>query len=478
MGFFDHCQPNRRFNAYSSETFPEGPTTWHTIDWDQRRYISTSVPEEVDVDDGGEEVEERIIQSLAGIVDQLDADVNLVNFSIEGDLISTSSDAKDDSAQAPLYCPIDMIPAQYRRGCVVSRADLVEIDRLSQCVDLVSYRSQPGSRAVFKYQFHHNQVLRNWHELNCWMRLSGHPNIVPMDCLVTDYAEVPNHGIVEVVVGFTSVFVPGMTLQDNPSRVFKLKYLEQLIEVVDDINLKFGIVHQDIAPRNLLINPITDTLQLFDFSCAGKLGWGGASEDQRLFGNSGSFKFDLMGVVATMYEIITRDTQLAEQVLLCADMSTIEEKEWVKHPDVVLDKEVSHYRQTLRSWLKRRSQPENLITHYTQAPSPMEWPQSWRPELPWLDQDGNPLGESSPCSSVRRAALKALGLKFVEWERPAHNKIPNGFRVLGNGTLVAQKDLQTGGNYPGIGKGCDLATKACKFLRQSMNNRKVLCAMW
>lgn len=313
MGFFDNCQPNQRFNAYTSDAFPRGPTTWHTIDWDRRRYISTSVPEYVDMSDGGEEVEERVIQALAGVVDELDDDVNLVNFTIDGDFISASSDARDDTASIPLYCPIDMIPEQYRTGRIVSRTDLVEIDRLSQCVDLVTYRSQPGSRAVFKYQFHHDQVLRNWHELNCWLRLSGHPNIVPLECVVTDYEDVPEHGTnIEVIVGFTSAFVPGMTLHHNPYRLFKLKYLEQLIKVVDDLNLKFGIVHQDIAPRNLLVNPATDTLQLFDFSCSGRLGWKDAA-GQRLFSNSGNFKVDFNGVIATAYEVITRDTQLASR---------------------------------------------------------------------------------------------------------------------------------------------------------------------
>lgn len=160
MGFFDKCQPNRRFNAYNSASFPGGPTVWHTIDWDQRKFISTSVPEEVDMADGGEEVEERVIQALAGFVNQLDPQVNLVKLSTEGELISTSSDAKDDSAYTPLYCPIDTIPENYGRGRIVSRNDLVELDRLSPCVDLVSYRSRPGSRAVFKYQFHPNQALR------------------------------------------------------------------------------------------------------------------------------------------------------------------------------------------------------------------------------------------------------------------------------------------------------------------------------
>lgn len=442
MGFFDHCQPNQRFNAYNCESFPGGPTTWHTIDWAQRRYISTSVPEEVDMSDGGEEVEERIIQSLAKVVDQLDNDVTMVNFSTKGDFISSSSDTRHDSAMIPLYCPIDMIPEK-DRGRFIPRADLVEVDRLSQCVDLVTYRAQPGSRAVFKYQFHHNQALRNWHELNCWIRLSGHPNIVPIDRIVTDHEEVPSHGPVEVVVGFTSVFIPGSTIQDNPSRLFKLRYLEQLLQVVDDLNLNFGIVHQDLAPRNLLIDPDTDTLQLFDFSCAGRLGWEGATEDQGLFSNSGSFKLDLNGVIATMYEIITQDTSLAEQVLMGEDISTIQEKEWVKHPDTNLDTDVQHYRERLERWLQWRNQPENLISHYTQASSHtrFQWPQSWRPKVPLLDQEGNSIGEARPRSSVPRAALRALGLKFVEWERPAHNKIPQGFRVLGNGRLVAQTDM-------------------------------------
>lgn len=390
--------------------------------------------------DGGEDVEQNIIQALAGLVDQLDTDVRVVNFSIEGDLISTSSDARHDSAMTPLYCPIDMIPEKHRSGCI-SRTDLIEVDRLSQCVDLVTYRAQPGSRAVFKYQFHHNQALRNWHELNCWLRLSGHPNIVPIDRIVTDYQEIPDHGPVEVVVGFTSVFVPGMTIQDNTSRQFKLKYLEQLIGVVDDLNLKFGIVHQDIAPRNLLINPTTDILQLFDFSCAGRLGCDGATQDQGLFSNSGNFKLDLNGVIATIYEIITQDTELAEQVLMGADISTIQEKDWVKHPNISLDKDVAYYRQRLERWLQWRNQPENLISHYTQAPNHIEWPQSWRPEIPLLDQEGNSIGEAMPSSSVPRAALRALGLKCVEWERPAHNKIPQGFCVLGTGRLVAQSDL-------------------------------------
>lgn len=446
MGFFDHCQPNQRFNSFTGEVYPRGPTTWQTIDWDQRRYISTSVPGYVDTSSDGEDMEENIIQALAKVVDKLEDDVNLVNFSMSSDFISSSSDPADDTASIPLYCPIHMIPKKYRTGHVISRKDLVELDRLSQCVDLVMYRIQPtGSRGVFKYDFHHEHARRNWQELNCWLRLSGHPNIVPFEYIVTDFEDVPGHGTdIEVVVGFTSTFIPGKTLADNQSRMFKLKYLEQLIEVVDDLNLKFGIVHQDIAARNILINPETDTLQLFDFSHSGRLGWKD-DENSGEFSNPGSFKSDLNKVVATMYELITRDTgRVLPNFSLGGDISNITGRKWVKHPDVSLDSDVSSYQRTLRCWLRRRNRPHNLIKHFTETQSPLEWPQPWKPEIPTLNPDGNPnTRRKGPRSTTHlpRATLRALGVRFVEWERPAHNRIPQGFCVLADGTLVALADL-------------------------------------
>lgn len=44
-----------------------------------------------------------------------------------------------------------------------------------------------------------------------------------------------------------------------------------------------------------------------------------------------------MAVVATVYEVITQNTQLAEQVLMGADISATEEKEWVRHPYVNIE---------------------------------------------------------------------------------------------------------------------------------------------
>ena len=66
------------------------------------------------------------------------------------------------------------------------------------------------------------------------------------------------------VVGFTSFFILGGTFQDNVSRPSKFKYAEQLMQVVDDLNLRYGVVHQDILPRNLQVDEAVDNTMLYD----------------------------------------------------------------------------------------------------------------------------------------------------------------------------------------------------------------------
>jgi len=79
-------------------------------------------------------------------------------------------------------------------------------------------------QVVFKYYITENDVVSWWHEANCVMRMPRHPNIVPFDSLVVDTV-----GSVDRVVGFTTHYIPGGTLSENKDRVFKPKYLEQLI---------------------------------------------------------------------------------------------------------------------------------------------------------------------------------------------------------------------------------------------------------
>ena len=100
------------------------------------------------------------------------------------------------------------------------------------------------------------------------------------------------------MVGFTNNYVPGGNLEDNNTRVFKLAWLEQLISVVDELNLEYGIAHQDIAPRNLLVDESTDSIMLFDFNFAARINNPSPVEGESYVED----RNDIKGVVFTTYE--------------------------------------------------------------------------------------------------------------------------------------------------------------------------------
>lgn len=187
------------------------------------------------------------------------------------------------------------------------------------------------------------------------------------------------------VVGFTTLYISGGTISENKSRTFKLKWLRQLMGVIDDLNLKYGISHQDVAARNLLVNSETDTLMLFDFNYSGRIDGIGYSKDRN----------DVKGVVFTLYEIITRDTHFRDVPYDQQSLADIEGlKEWVQHPDVKLDYPVSQYRSVLDKWVKSRREGRN-IDIYTDAPNYIDWPAFPTPPLKehiFSDGRGNSTG--------------------------------------------------------------------------------------
>ncbi|KAJ5504064.1 kinase-like domain-containing protein [Penicillium fimorum] len=75
---------------------------------------------------------------------------------------------------------------------------------------------------------------------------------------------------------------------------FRFEWLQQLTEVVGFLHLELGIMHQDVAPWNLLVDPGTHKILLFDFDWA-------VSGKERLVDN----RDDLTGVVFTLYQLIT-----------------------------------------------------------------------------------------------------------------------------------------------------------------------------
>ncbi|KAK4141684.1 uncharacterized protein C8A04DRAFT_30670 [Dichotomopilus funicola] len=176
----------------------------------------------------------------------------------------------------------------------------------------------------------------------------------------------------------------------HDTRVFKLKYLQQLINTVDYLNLTLGIVHGDICPWNPLIDPTTDNLQLFDFNSAAKLGWDGDEA------NNVEFQYDpdrndVKFTIFTIHQLITREFSFRQEFYPEElDASEIMSQEtWDQHPDSKLDSPVEAYRQLLSEWVERRAVEDKKVDHFSKAAQPLEWPALV--DDPFLDADGTPL---------------------------------------------------------------------------------------
>ncbi|KAL7918878.1 hypothetical protein ACQKWADRAFT_302785 [Trichoderma austrokoningii] len=374
-----------RFFAPSGAIYPGGPSTWHIIDWDQRRLVSVTMDEEL-------ESEDPACEYLAKYIDDLAPDVYAIHVSSNGDLISTSTDPNDDKTRCVYYPKLDTIqrPKDVR---VISRSELEELDRLGANVDLVvcPQSSEPTRKLVFKYYFLFQHVSFAWHEMSLWIRLPKHPNIVPFDNIVVDELEGR-------FVGFTTVYIPGGNCEENKNRLFKLKWLRQLIGVIDELNLNLGVAHQDVAPLNLLIDDATDSLMLFDFNFSARIGKPGYSEARN----------DIKGILFTMYEIITRNDDLRAVRHEDQDVSTIEHEDWVKHPDVLLDHPVSEFRQVLNEWCEKRRAGKQIAT-YTDAPNFLDWPPV--PDPPLSEVETHYVGKT----------VKELK-RLYDWERQVLKK--------------------------------------------------------
>ncbi|KAM0439694.1 hypothetical protein ACHAPT_000787 [Fusarium lateritium] len=290
-------------------------------------------------------------------------------------------------------------------------------------VDLVRcpQSPEPSEKLVFKYYFIDQRLSFVWHEMNLWMRLPKHPHIVPFDKIVVDELEGR-------CVGFTNKYIPGGTLEDNKSRVFKLKWLLQLTAVIDELNLNMGIAHQDVAPRNILINDATDSLMIFDFNFSSRIGVPGYETARN----------DVNGALFTMYEFITGDNTVRAVRHEEQNVSEIERKDWVKHPDVQLDRPVSEFREVLRKWSEERRAGKQMTT-YTDAPNFIDWPDLPQPppsEFLVGYTDTGPVTELRVIWNHGRQKMLERGESVLNWERPPQCKLKPGDRILETGEFI------------------------------------------
>ncbi|KAI9833445.1 MAG: hypothetical protein M1819_003603 [Sarea resinae] len=402
--------PEWRIWVESGALFPGGPHTWHVIDWDQRRWFAVTGSEQALPD------EDEATNVMQKLIDSLGPEVSSFEISDDGTILSTSSDPEKDVTQAVLY---PHYPGYLDETETLTRSQLQEIDRLGPCADLVCHREKlDGSEkpeksklAVFKYPLIWQHRQKVWDELHIIKGLRAHPFVVPFDRIILDDVE-------KRVLGFTTAFVPGGDLEHNPSRPFRFSWLEQLTSVIDDLNLKYGIMHHDVAPRNLLIDPTTNTLKLFDFDRAAKIGTVSKTHNQN----------DVDGVIFTLYEILTLDHQYRDIPFWEQDVTKVEKlREWpVKAAVEDGSGGIPAFRRYLDQWAENR-RTVRTIEHYTEATDPLDWPGE-PPGTPWKyfayrNDDGTPVYEVG-VRMERRIDARKRGRYVVDWERPAQKDLP------------------------------------------------------
>lgn len=142
--------PEYRFCSYSGMIFPGGPSTWHVLDRDQRRLVSVTMDDEQESDDLARE-------HLCKYIDDLALDVYAIHISPDGKLVSQSNDPKDDETTCVFRPTLEAMDLP-KDTAVISRLDLVEVDRLMGNVDIVTCTKSSDPTQKVSYSPNHGSV--------------------------------------------------------------------------------------------------------------------------------------------------------------------------------------------------------------------------------------------------------------------------------------------------------------------------------
>jgi hypothetical protein len=386
-------------DRYWIESIFQTGTTWTTniLDWDQRRRYTVVGHTSV-----FEANEELALDVLKKYINHIDKAVHTIVIDDEGALVSTPSKPEEDYSSA-VYYPSFVAAPSLEHSPIIELSRLEELKRLGPAVDSVSYTDEAGAQqmVVFKYGMIFQRRLRIWRELHLLKSLPYHPNLIRLDRITLDD---PHSQVLE----YTTPYVSGGTLEETPQRGFRLSWLHQLTPVVHYLNLELGIVHQDIAARNILVDresstSDTEKIPLFDFDYGAYVGLSGCIPERN----------DVKGVIFTLYEIITRDyshrrvphiEQNPEAVLNL--------EEWPVNRN--LDSSVTAFREHLNAWVKQRKAiQDDPGKSESLADIPGMSPPS--PIIMSIDEEGKPVYERSVVQ-MKRDALE-YGNTVIAWDR-------------------------------------------------------------
>lgn len=344
-----------------------------------------------------------------------------------GEVVSLSgADFSIDSIQGAI--PVD----------TVSRAELFELDRFKKGVDLCSYKTEDlgEKKVVIKYPcFPVKGVELFWNELNVMLRLpqqSSH--FLHVDRLIVDENNPTR------VVGFTTPYVHGADLgrnwQDQP---FKIKWMRQLMRAVDVLNLQYGIVHQDLAGRNFLLNSETDELVLCDFHLA-----------TRYYDTRNPEMDDVKGLILAVNDLITHDDRYFAKGLWELDEKELTSRfpeDWQKHEKVILDAglDVQDYYEELMAWANQRrsgglgERPAKQIV-WPEVTYATGDPTLEKTRLEDTDRHMSEISRPSDYYELLKKRHAITGPKILEWARPAAFEIDHNRRLLVTGKY-AEEDM-------------------------------------
>ena len=237
--------------------------------------------------------EDRELSILAQFADYLSPEVRAITVGDDGLLTRISIDPEEDGTLFLVY-PHFSLCGSLADCRTIQYSELQELDRLTPFINLSSYEDEDRSgipQRLFKFNIL-NKPLRlqmAWDGLNIIKSLPPKPNIIPFHSLVLNEESR--------VIGFTTKYILGGTLA-NPKIPLRFEWLQELTHVVDFLNLELGIMHQDIAPRNILIDPYKHKIVLFDFDRA--------ASGKNLY----DCLDDITSIVFPLYELITNDKSL------------------------------------------------------------------------------------------------------------------------------------------------------------------------
>ncbi|KAM7210613.1 hypothetical protein V8F06_014003 [Rhypophila decipiens] len=466
------------------------------LDYDSRRWIQVTFKDAATAFGGGpEEILEVFPNSAAAIRAELDhgpPDLTALIVTLDGQVVSRSTDAAEDPTPGTHYASVDeyQIPTGVLSSSIqiIRRNELVEVERLNPYTDIVVPAcgltcGGQEERLSFKYYQHRLEAQKVWNAIQIISRTMPHAHRNPISHLVVDETD-PSPS--PRVVGYTQPFVPGGDLlQTMDSRPLKLKWIKQLFNVMDDLHLRYGVVHNDLRPPNMLVDPATDNLLLIDFEFAVKIGIPDWTEQETRDQTSDllmacdvhltTVQDDMWRIVRLVHYLVTGGN---------AEVGKIMKGPWVKErPQIELDSPIEQYHEALVDWLHQRKHSDMKITKYSQASEPLDYPdymalpagvtthrRSGKPDdttaVHWPMPtspggsllEGFPLGFSrchplhmgqiipidatSGVDFLRYRAVQA-GNSVLGWERPSTAHLDPMRRLLASGRYAEEGSTQT-----------------------------------